>query len=96
MQKQKQKITIEDLAQMVQKGFMETAKKIDMDLQFKVVNQRLKAVEERLSRVEKRLSHVEERLDRVENILMIDRRRKMERLTTEMKDLKELSRLSNF
>lgn len=47
MEKKNQKITIEDLAQMVQKGFMEAAK--NMDAQFKIVNQHLDAIEEKLS-----------------------------------------------
>ena len=48
----KGEITIEDLARMVQKGFDETAKKIDMDARFDGVQERFNAVEMRLDRIE--------------------------------------------
>ena len=38
-------ITIDDLVAMVQKGFTETAKKIDMEAGFKTVNDRLDKIE---------------------------------------------------
>ena len=46
MNGENQKVTNEELAQMIAKGFGETAKKIDVD-------QRFDAVEERLDRIEK-------------------------------------------
>jgi len=44
----KKSITIEDLARMIQKGFLETAKKTE-------VNKRFDKVEDRLERIEKLL-----------------------------------------
>ncbi len=39
------RVTIEDLARMVQQGFKETAKKTDVDRQFGEVNERLDRIE---------------------------------------------------
>lgn len=44
----KKNVTIDDLARMVQKGFLETAKKVE-------VNKRFDKVEDRLERIEKLL-----------------------------------------
>lgn len=68
------KVTIEGLARMVAKGFEETAKKAEMDLQFKEVN--------------KRFDKVEGRLDRVESLLTTDYKHRIEKLELEMKELK--------
>ena len=44
----KGEVTIEDLARMVQKGFEDTAKKVDMDARFNVVESRLDRIEKLL------------------------------------------------
>jgi hypothetical protein len=54
-----EKITMEGLAGMIQRGFEETAKKADVDARFN-------KVEERLDRVEGRLDHLDARMGRVE------------------------------
>jgi len=42
----KDRVTTEELAAMVQRGFSETAKKADMDRGFAVVNERLDRIEQ--------------------------------------------------
>jgi len=60
------KITIEDLAIMVAKGFTE------MDRQFKEVNKRLDRIEARLDSIEKKVYHDHEhRIRRIEENLEI-------------------------
>lgn len=63
----KKKTTIDDLARMVAKGFEETAKKADMDRQFKDVNFRL---------------------DKIENLILVDHKRRIEKLELDIKELK--------
>jgi polyhydroxyalkanoate synthesis regulator phasin len=65
----KRKVTIEDLAAMVQRGFKEMAKKTDMDRGFSAVN---------------------ERLDRIEKLMLVDHKRRIERLEEQVKDLRDL------
>jgi len=72
----KKNITIDDLARMVKKGFDETAKKIDVDGQFKAVD--------------KRFDIIEDRLDKIEKLILADHKRRIEKLETEVKELKEL------
>ena len=72
----KEKITIDDLALMVQRRFKETAKQADVDRQF--------------VGVDKRFDAVEERLDRIEKLILADHKRRIERLEGEMKELREL------
>ncbi len=48
----KKKITIEDLAVMVNRGFEETAKKADMEVRFNAIDTRFDKVDERLDRIE--------------------------------------------
>ena len=60
--------TNNDLARMIAKGFEETAKKADVDLEFK---------------------EVKNRLDKIEALLMGDYKKRIERLETEMKELRE-------
>ena len=68
-------VTIEDLARMVQKGFDETAKKIDMDARFDGVQERFNAVEMRL--------------DRIEKLLIIEHQRRIEKLEDDVRVLKD-------
>lgn len=49
----KKRTTIDDLAEMVQRGFKETAKQADVDKRFDGVDRRLDAIEGCLERVEK-------------------------------------------
>lgn len=65
----KKNISIDDLARMIQKGFLETAKKDE---------------------VNKRFDRVENRLERIEKLILADHKRRIERLETEVKELKEL------
>ena len=67
-------VTIEDLARMVQKGFDETAKKIDMDARFDGVQERFNAVEMRL--------------DRIEKFLLEEHRRSIEKLEDQMQEVR--------
>lgn len=66
---EKKNITMDDLARMVQKGFLETAKKDE---------------------VNKRFDGVEERFDKIEKLLIAEHRRRIERLESDVKELKEL------
>lgn len=70
----KKGITIDGLARMVQKGFEETAKHIDV----------------RFEHVEKRLNEIEIRLDRIENILIAAHENRIERLEDKMRQLETL------
>ncbi|MCX6722354.1 MAG: hypothetical protein NTY04_04210 [Candidatus Staskawiczbacteria bacterium] len=72
----KKNITIDDLAVMVQKGFGETAKKYDMDLRFE--------------EVDKRFDAIDKRFDRVEHLILENHKKRLEKLETEVKELKEL------
>lgn len=67
-------ITTEHLARMIAKGFTETAKKVDVD--------QLRAD------MDAGFNKMESRLDRVETLLTIDYKRRIEKLETEMKELK--------
>ncbi len=54
------KITIEDLALMVQRGFDETAKKADVDRRFDDIDKRFEQVDNRLDHMDARLSNIEQ------------------------------------
>lgn len=65
-------ITIDDLAVMVQKGFEETSKKLDMDTNFKIVNDRLDKIENILIKQQnEKIERLEERMHRIEEALVI-------------------------
>jgi hypothetical protein len=70
------KITIEDLARMVQKGFSETAKKIELE-----------GLREEMK---KGFKVVDERFDKIEKLILADHKRRLEKLEEEMRDLKNL------
>ena len=72
----KENITIDDLARMVQKGFEETVKKEEVDLQFKGVNERLDKVEDSLESIEK--------------LILADHKQRIETLEEKVKELREL------
>ncbi len=60
---------IDALALKVAKGFEDTARKTDMDQQFKEVNNKL---------------------NKIENLIIIDHKKRIEKLETEMKELKAM------
>lgn len=72
----KNNITIEDLARMIQKGFEGTAKKQSVNARFDGIDQRFDKVEDRLETIEK--------------LLIVNHRERIERLETEVKELKKL------
>ena len=65
----KKNITIDDLARMIQKGFLETARKDE---------------------VNKRFDKIEDRLESIEKLILADHKRRLEKLESEVKELKEL------
>ena len=72
----KKVVTIEHLARMIKKGFDETASKVD--------------VMATRTEMRKGFAEVYKRLDRIENLILADHRRRIERLETEMQELKGL------
>lgn len=65
-------VTIEDLARMVQKGFEDTAKKIDMDARFDVVEKRLDRIEKfLLEEHRRRIEKLEDQMQEVRDALNI-------------------------
>lgn len=68
------KMTIDDLAGMVKRGFDETAKETD-------VNKRFDDVDERFDKMDKRL-------DRIENLILRDHVQRIERLEDTVLQLK--------
>ena len=72
----KKNITIEDLARMVAKGFAETTKKREMDLRF--------------DKVDKRFDKIEDRLENIEKLLIAQHQRRIEKLESDVKELREL------
>jgi archaellum component FlaC len=77
----KKRITLEDLAMMVARGFNEVS------IRFTGVETRLDKVETRLNRVETRLDRVETRLDRIENLILTDYRNRLERVEDKIRVL---------
>ncbi len=59
------KLTLEDLATMVQKEF--AAQKVSTDDRFDKIEQRLDSIETRLDKIEKRLDKLESRFDDMED-----------------------------
>lgn len=65
-----EEVTIEDLARMVQKGFEETAKKVDMDARFNAVEMRLDRIEKfLLEEHRRRIEKLEDQMQEVRNAL---------------------------
>ncbi|MBI2041555.1 MAG: hypothetical protein HYT20_00865 [Candidatus Nealsonbacteria bacterium] len=73
----KKNITIDDLARMVQKGFDGT------DLRFDKVNLRF-------DKVDGRLNKIDDRLETIEKLFIADHRQRIEKLETEVRELKDL------
>jgi len=72
-------ITIDDLAIIVQRGFSEAAKNVDL---------RFDAIDKRFDGVDNRLDKVEKRLDRIEKLILSDHKERIERLEIQVKELK--------
>jgi len=68
-------ITIDQLAVMIQNGFNETAKKVDVD--------------QRFNQVDQHFDRIEKRLDRIENILIQNHQTRIEKLETSMMELRQ-------
>ncbi len=83
----KKKITIEDLARMVKRGFDETAKKEEVDKRFSEVVTEMKG---RFDGVGRRFDAIDDRLDRIEKLILADHKKRIEKLELEVKELKEL------
>lgn len=64
-----EKITIEDLAGMIQRGFEETTKKADVDARFNKVDGRLDHVDKRLDGIDGRLDSIDGRLSGIDGRL---------------------------
>ena len=73
----KKNTTINDLAVMVGKGFDGVDKRFD-------------GVDKRFDGIDKRFDAVDFRLDKIEKLILADHKRRIERLETEVKELKEL------
>ena len=66
----KGEVTIEDLARMGQKGFEETAKRIDMNSRFDLVESRLDRIEKfLLEEHRRRIEKLEDQMQEVRNAL---------------------------
>lgn len=74
MAKVNKKVTIEDLARMVAKGFEETSKKTDTDRQFADVG--------------RHLDLLEKQVENVKGLIVLDHKRRIEKLELDMKELK--------
>lgn len=72
----KKHVTIDALAAMIQRGFSEVAKKHD--------------VAKRFDAIDKRFDAVEDRLERIEKLMLVDHKRRIERLEEQVKDLRDL------
>jgi hypothetical protein len=72
----KKQITIDNLAAMIQRGFKDMAKKEDVDRGFDAIDKSFDAMEDRLERIEK--------------LMLVDHKRRIERLEEQVKDLRDL------
>jgi|SRR3989339_437034 len=74
-------VTTDDLALMVQKGFVGIDKRFDgVDKRFDGIDTRLDGIDERLDGIDGRLDKIEGRLDGIENILLRNHNNRIERL----------------
>jgi len=86
----KKNITTDDLARMVQKGFDDTSKKIEVDKLFNKVDKRFNDVKNRFVGVNRRFDAIDDRLDRIEKLILSDHKKRIEKLEIEVNKLKEL------
>lgn len=81
------KVSIEKLAEMVQRGFD------DVTGTFHDVTSRMAHkidVDKRFDGVDKRFDALKDRLERIEKLMLADHKRRIERLESEMKELRDL------
>lgn len=74
---EKKNITMDDLAVMVKKGF-------------DGVDTRFNGVDLRFNKVDKRFDNIEGRFDKIERILVANHHQRIEKLESDMKELKEI------
>lgn len=85
MIKRKKNITIDDLAGMVQRGFISVDKRFDeVDKRFNEVDKRFKQADLKIDRLEQDMNN---RFDRIEKLFLEDHRERIEKLEGQMKDL---------
>jgi len=65
-------------------------KKITIDTLAVMINRGFEGVDKRFDGVDQRFDAVDARLDRIEKLILVDHKRRIERLEVEMKDLKDL------
>ncbi|MDP3778586.1 MAG: hypothetical protein Q8R30_00880 [bacterium] len=73
----KKQMTIDDLAVMVQKGFVDSGKKMD-------------GLKSDIDGLKSDMVEVNDRLDRIEKVFTVDHKNRIERLEFEVKNLKDL------
>lgn len=78
------KITIEDLAGMVKRGFD------DVDHRLDAMDTRFDHIDNRLNGIDHRLDAMDTRLDRIENLLLKKHDQEIEQLKVRVKELEDL------
>ena len=73
----KKEITIDDLALMVGKGFQSVDKRFD-------------GVDKRFDGIDKRLDRMDKRFDRIEKLILAEHKERIEKLETQVKELRDL------
>ncbi len=78
----KKNTTIDDLAVMVQKGF------VGVDKHFSEANKEFGKVYKKLDVIDNRLDHIDDKLDKIEKVILSDHHSRIERLEIELFNLK--------
>lgn len=63
------KITIDDLARMIQRGFEETAKKADVDKRFEQIDKRFEQVDKRFDNLEGQINNIDNKVNQIDRRL---------------------------
>lgn len=85
----KKNVTIENLAMMVQKGFVGVDKQFEgVDKQFEGVHKEFGKVYKKLDVIGDRLDNIEVRLEKIEKVILNDHRNRIERLEIEFFNFK--------
>jgi len=79
----KKEVTIDDLAMMVQRGFMETQKELAKTAKKSEMDQRFKEVDKRFDRMDKRF-------DKIEKLILSEHKERIEKLEMQVKELRDL------
>ena len=85
-------MTIDDLVEMVAKGFADTATKEDLNViksEVKENTRRLGKIELWMEEIDKRLDEIERRLDKIEYSLIKQQNKRIERLESELDRVKK-------